>query len=111
MSVALPTFSSENILRGHLLELNCSATFLAGLAGISQSKLSQCLNGTKSLTAEESAYLLDLTKRLMALRQAFGIVPLELSNVKSVRALLDVMDEKGITTEQVRETIRVLFHQ
>lgn len=107
----LATFSNENRLRGCLLELNCSGTFLAALAGMSQSKLSQCLSGVRTLSEEDASYLLGLTERLMALRQAFGIVPLELSNPKSVRALLDVMDEKGITTEQVAEAIRNLFHQ
>src|SRR6266478_2595272 len=109
MSAALPTFSAEAIVRDRIALLDTSASFLAALAGIPQSRLSLALNGTRSLGAEEGERLKDLTVKLIELRDACGIFPLALHNAKAVRRLLDRMDERSITPEQVRDAVQVLF--
>ncbi len=109
MSIALPTFSAEAIVRERIASLDTSASFLAALAGIPQSRLSLALNGTRSLGAEDGEKLKEITARLIDLREACGVFPLALHNAKAVRRLLDRMEERDITTSMVREKIVELF--
>src|SRR5229473_7843556 len=76
MNAALPTFSAEAIVRDRIALLDTSASFLAALAGIPQSRLSLALNGTRSLGAEDGERLKALTIKLIELRDACGIFPL-----------------------------------
>jgi hypothetical protein len=109
MNAALPTYSAENIVREHLNELETNVSFLAALAGIPQSRLSLAFSGTRCLTAEDGILLTRLTAKLIDLRRAFGIIPLELKNAAKVRALLTVMEKKEITTDQIQNSVDGLF--
>ena len=109
MGAALPTFSDEAIVRDRLALMEASASFLAALAQIPQSRISLALSGNRSLSREDGAKLKALTARLIELRDACGIVPLALHDAKAVRSLLDRMDQKEIGTEQVRLAFQTLF--
>jgi hypothetical protein len=111
MNAALPTYSAENIVREHLNELETNVSFLAALAGIPQSRLSLAFSGTRSLSAEDGTLLTHLTAKLIDLRRAFGIIPLELKNAAKVRALLTAMEKSNVTDIDISTAVEKLFQE
>jgi hypothetical protein len=109
MNAALPKFSDEAVVRDRCAFLETSGSFLAALAGIPQSRISQAFNGVRALSPADRANLKALTARLIELKDACGIFPLSLNNAERVRRLLDRMEKKEITVEQVRATMSGLF--
>ncbi len=89
--------SSENLIKEHLARLNCSADFLAGLAGIPPSRLSQAFRGIKPLTNEDSVCLDHVLTELDELVEAFRPVPVALTNPQQIRALLDDIKDRRLT--------------
>jgi hypothetical protein len=89
--------------------LGCSAIFLSSLAGIPASRLNFALRGLKPLENPDATKLLDLVQRLIAIRDAFAPLPLQLTRVDEVRGLLHVMDKKQMTPDDVRKIVTNIF--
>ncbi len=89
--------------------LGCSAIFLSALANIPASRLNFALRGLKPLENPDAAKLLELTDRLLAIREAFQPIPVELTRVDEVRGLLNVMDRRGLQPEDIRKIVSNVF--
>ena len=81
--------------------LGCSAIFLSSLAGIPASRLNFALRGLKPLENPDD--------RLLAIREAFAPLPLELTRVDEVRGLLSAMDRRGLQPEDIRKIVSNVF--
>ena len=107
--MAFAALAAEVRLQDRLSNLDTTASFLAALDGqISGSRLSQALRGIKNLQNEDAVRLLNLTARLVALREAFSPVPLALTNPTDVRYLLDNL---AATDDAIREKVSELFQK
>jgi hypothetical protein len=103
------TFSAERRIEDARQMLGCSAIFLSSLAGIPASRLNFALRGLKPLENPDATKLLELVHKLMAIRDAFSPLPLELTRVDEVRGLLNAMDRKGMTPEDIRKIVSTIF--
>jgi hypothetical protein len=103
------TLSAENRIESRLQELGCSAIFLCTLAGIPPTRLNLALRKMKPLSQRDAEVLLDLSNRLVQLRDALSPIPLGLDDPVKVRGLLDQMESRGLTAEDIRKSVQMLF--
>ena len=103
------SLSAEVRIEDRLRDLNASAIFLAVLSGITPSKLNLALRGMRPLSNEDAKALLDLTQRLVELRDALQPIPLSLLNPGSIQNLLDQIEKYEVTPEQIRAMVQTLF--
>lgn len=88
--------------------LGLSAAILARLVNISPAQLGNGFRGVTSLGAVKDAELAAITLALVELADA--IAPFELpGDVDNLRRLIDTMNERHITAENVRAKILELF--
>jgi hypothetical protein len=106
---ALPTLSMEKQIEDRRLLLNCSAAFLCALAGIPASRLSYALRGLRPLPNVDGKKLMNLTYHLLEIKEAFSPLPIALVNVDEVRKLLNVMDRKQMTPDDIRRIVANVF--
>jgi hypothetical protein len=103
------TFSAERRIEDARQLLGCSAIFLSALANIPSSRLNFALRGLKPLENPDATKLLDLVGKLMAIREAFQPIPIELTRVDEVRGLLHTMDRRGLTPDDIRRIVANVF--
>jgi hypothetical protein len=104
--MAFGKLSPESRIQDNLNELRITASFLAALDGeIGVTKLSQALRGIRPLENPDSIRLLNLTKRLLELRDAFEPVVLSFSVPDEVERMLRIT----ATGEQIREAVAKLY--
>jgi hypothetical protein len=109
MARPLPTLSAENRLRRKILDLGCTAQFVAALdGGLSPSRLSQALSGIKVLENKDAERLLALCDKCIVFRDAFLPVPVSFSEPGVIRPLLDKL---AVEPEDVQRTISDLFRE
>jgi len=104
------SLSAESRINARLQELDCSVIFICATAGIPATRLNQALRGLKPLSHQDAQLLLDLTQRLVQLRDSLSPVPLGLNDPKQVRSLLGLMDERNIGPEQVKTMVDAVRH-
>lgn len=103
-------FSLENQITEKMAKLdNMTAGFLAGIAGISQTKLSQGLSGVRPLSNQDSVGLLRTLEKLERLQQKASPLPLAFKNPIVVRKLLADLEDGRLcidVTQYVTTTAR-----
>ncbi len=105
------SLSAEKRIEDRRQLLGCSAIFLSSLAGIPASRLSFALRGLKPLENVDAIKLLDLTDRLLAIKEAFSPLPIALVNPEEVRGLLHAMDRRGMMADDIRQIVSKIFEQ
>jgi hypothetical protein len=108
------TFASlapETRVLNRARELSATTVFLATLAGIPQSRINQAFKGIREFSREDAELLLGLTQELMELQEAMQPFPLAFVNPTKIRALLDMMAERGITSDKIRTIVAGVFEQ
>jgi len=85
--------------------------FLCAAAGIPPTRLNLALRKLKPLSQSDAGLLLDLSARLVQLRDSLSPIPLGLDDPKQVRSLLDQMDAQGLTEEDIRKMVAAVFRK
>lgn len=88
--------SSENRIKERLAKLDCTVSFICGLAGIPDSRLGQALRGLKPLANDDADLLLERLDELDDLVRAFEPVPVALTKPQKIRQLLEeIRDQRN----------------
>lgn len=86
-------FSIENQIIEKMNRLDVTAAFVSGMAGFTQTKLSQGLSGLRPLSNQESLVLLKTVNRLEKLAQLAAPLPLAFKNPVVMRRLLADLED------------------
>ena len=105
------SLSPENRINDRLRDLGASAIFLAILANIPASRFNLGLKNIKRFSQTDAELLLDLTRRLVEIRDAFRPLCLAMTDPEATRLLLDEMKTKNISADDIRQTVTSLFEQ
>jgi hypothetical protein len=81
-------FSYENRIQEKMRALEITSDFLAVLAGIPASRLSQSFRGLKALSNSDGEMLLGVLKELESLAERAAPIPVAFRNPVLIRALL-----------------------
>jgi|ERR1700730_2645524 len=84
----LPALSVENRINEKIGKLNCTVNFIAALSGISNTKLSNALNGIKPLLNNEGLAVNKLCDDLLEFCAEYAPVPIELRNAGLIKEIL-----------------------
>ena len=103
--------SAESRIKSRLRDLEMSAIVLAKLAGIPASRLNLGLNNLKEFSTPDAEKLLDLTKRLQEIRDAFAPLPLAMNESEVLRGLLHQMDRNGVTAADIKQIVAQIFRE
>jgi len=106
-------FSAENRIAAKMKTLDISASFLASLSGVSNTKISHALQGIRQLLNHEAAKVLDALGELEKLSAACRPIPVAYKNANVIRELLAAWRDKkffvavGSTEETATDAIQV----
>lgn len=90
--MALALLSPENRIKQGLAELGCSGRRFSAIAGVSNSRLANALDGKLEFEDEdeEAERLLEICREMKELQTAVGQVPVDWSKVDKVQTALVV---------------------
>jgi hypothetical protein len=91
------TLSAENRIKSHLEKLGCTSAFLANLAQIPASRLSEAFRGIRPLSNSDGILLDGILKRIDELVEAFRPVPVALENPRVIGELLEDLRDRRLT--------------
>ncbi len=101
--------SAEARIASRLRDLGASLIFLSVLADMPPTRLSFGLRGLKPLSNSDAEKLLNLTQRLVELRDAMLPIPIALTQPAVVEAFLERLDQKGLGPEEIRALVQKIF--
>ncbi len=101
--------SAEARIASRLRDLGASVIFLSVLADMPPTRLSFGLRGLKPLSNSDAEKLLNLTQRLVELRDAMLPIPIALTQPAVVEAFLERLDQKGLGPEEIRALVQKIF--
>ena len=99
-----------NRIAENLNAARCSRGVLAAVVGMKASTLSAAYTGIVNLGGVREAELLTASHRILDAANALRPLPLP-SDAASVAVLVNRLTDGTLTTDQIRETVQVLFEQ
>ena len=103
-------YTPELKIADRLNELDCTSGFIAALYGLSHSRVASALRGDSPFRREDADGLLNLTQKLIELRDSVAPIPLRLSNATEIRTLLDKMKREYIESADIRRALDTIFN-
>jgi hypothetical protein len=94
--MAFAKLSAENRIKESLTRLDCTASFIATLAGIPANRLSEAFRGVKELSNKDAELIEEILKRIDMLVLAFEPVPISLVNPTKIKALLNDIEDRRL---------------
>ena len=88
--MALALLSPENRIKQGLAQLGCSGRSFSAIAGVSNSRLANALDGKLEFEHEEADRLLEICREMKELQAAVGEAPVDWSKVDKVQTALVV---------------------
>ena len=105
--MSLTSLSPEARILDRLNELRATADFICRLDGrLAPTRLSRALRGLHDLSSPDAIRLLELTTKLIELKDALAPIPVSWENPRDIKQMLDNL---AVDTEGVQRIISQLF--